>query len=67
MDFLNELPPQGDVEYSLKDELAGIVKDPPYEHGTLMAQVCGKDKARLLHESTKEVAKKLGYVLDYDD
>ncbi len=66
LDFLNELPPQGDVEYSLKDELAGIVKDPPYEHGTLMAQVCGKDKARVLHENTKEVTKKLGYEFDYD-
>ncbi len=74
MDFLNEPPkpsllsPEGEeVEYSLEDELAGIVKEPPYEHGTLMAQICGKDKARLVHESTKEVSQKLGYVFDSND
>ncbi len=71
--FLNEPPkpsslsPEGEeVEYSLEDELAGIVKEPPYEQGTLMAQICGKDKARLLHEATKDVSQKLGYVFDYD-
>jgi len=66
MDFLNESPPPMTAKYSLKDVLADVIKEPSYEYGTLMAQVCGRDKARALHEATKEVSEKLGYMFDDD-
>ena len=48
----------------MSEELKAIVKEPGYEHGTLLAKVCGKTVARNIHEITKDVAEKLGYSFD---
>lgn len=45
-------------------QLRGIVKEPAYEQGTLMARVCGKKIARKVHDMTKEISERLGYVFD---
>ena len=45
-------------------QLRGIVKEPAYEQGTLMARVCGKEIARKVHDMTKEISEILGYVFD---
>ena len=47
------------------DQVKAMVKEPEYEHGTLMARVCGVDVARNLHRKTKKYTENLGYVFDY--
>ena len=42
------------------DEMSGIIKEPKYEHGTLVAKVCGKDVARSVHRVTKQYSEPLG-------
>ncbi len=58
MKFLNE-----PSSFSSSDALK-IINEPSYVHGTLLAEICGKEKARELHERTKEVSRLLGYVFD---
>lgn len=63
MQFLNVTQRKhGDIA----KQLEGIINDIDYAHGTLMANVCGKDAARRLDEETKEVSQRLGYAFDYD-
>ena len=44
--------------------IGGDIGAVEYKHGTLMAEICGKDAARKLHLITKDVTEKLGYVFD---
>ena len=52
------------VENDIGERIGGVVGAVEYEHGTLMAEICGKDEARQLHAVTKDVTEKLGYVFD---
>lgn len=46
------------------DKVKSMVKEPEYEHGTLMARICGVEAAIMLHEKTRAYSKALGYVFD---
>ena len=70
--FLNTLSPDVDYERFYKDEdriakAIEVIREPSYEHGKILVEVCGKDVAREVHEKTKGVTKELGYVFDYED
>ncbi|CAJ1959328.1 unnamed protein product [Cylindrotheca closterium] len=72
MQFLNTLTPDVDYErfYKDKDRMAmatGVIREPKYEHGKLLAEVCGVAIARRVHAKTKAVTKELGYVFDNAD
>lgn len=72
MQFLHSLTPDVDYERFYKDTdrmatATDVIRDPEYEHGKLLAQVCGVDTARRVHERTKTVTKQLGYVFDDAD
>eukprot|EP00594_Rhizosolenia_setigera_P003278 CAMPEP_0178939974 /NCGR_PEP_ID=MMETSP0789-20121207/527_1 /TAXON_ID=3005 /ORGANISM="Rhizosolenia setigera, Strain CCMP 1694" /LENGTH=282 /DNA_ID=CAMNT_0020618913 /DNA_START=241 /DNA_END=1085 /DNA_ORIENTATION=- len=43
------------------------VREPEYVQGTLFRDACGIDKARSLHEITKEVTRDMGYSFDYEE
>jgi len=69
--FLNNLTPDVDYERFYKDtdriaKVTDVIKEPKYAHGKLLAEICGKDIAREVHEKTKSVTKHLGYVFDED-
>ena len=73
MEFLNSLTPE-DVDYEqfYKDEdriakAIDVIREPTYEHGKVLVEVCGIDIARQVHERTKMVTKQLGYVFNDDD
>ena len=46
------------------DEIQSMVKEPEYEHGTLMARICGVEAAKNLHLKTYHYSKALGYDFD---
>lgn len=46
-------------------KVKSMVKEPEYEHGTLVAQICGVETARKLHKGTQEYSEALGCVFDY--
>jgi hypothetical protein len=46
------------------DQMTDIVMEPEYEHGSLLARVCGVDFARMIHSETRENSEALGYVFD---
>lgn len=47
-------------------KLKGIIKEPAYEHGTLVTRICGKEFARDVHEVTKNITERLGYYFNYE-
>lgn len=72
MQFLNTLTPDVDYERFYKDEdriakATNVIREPKYEHGKLLAEVCGLDIARQVHARTKSVTKQLGYVFNGAD
>mmetsp|Transcript_16647 Transcript_16647/g.40603 ORF Transcript_16647/g.40603 Transcript_16647/m.40603 type:complete len:411 (+) Transcript_16647:136-1368(+) len=72
LQFLNTLTPDVDYERFYKDEdrmakATNVIREPKYEHGKLLAEVCGVDIARQVHERTKAVTKQLGYVFNDED
>ena len=50
----------------ISEQLKDIVKEPKYEHGTILARVCGKQLARDIHEMTKGLTERIGYLFDYE-
>eukprot|EP00980_Cylindrotheca_fusiformis_P028724 scaffold22640_cov138-Cylindrotheca_fusiformis.AAC.5 len=70
MEFLNSLMP--DTDYSSFYEkgkvlkMTSIIKEPDYEHGTILARVCGKEIARIVHNQTLIISERLGYVFDFE-
>jgi hypothetical protein len=46
------------------DRVKAMVKEPEYEHGTLVARICGVETARVLHQATRAYSQKLGYAFD---
>lgn len=64
LDFLNVT--KRDNMNILSERVQDIVKEPSYVHGTHMAELCGKDEARRIHELTKDISEPLGYVFDYE-
>ena len=60
MNFLNETS-------LLRDgEIENVVKEPSYEHGTVLLDFCGKNMVLRVHNITKDVSSKLGYEFDMD-
>ncbi len=49
------------------NKMKGIIKEPDYEHVTLVTRICGKEIARDVHEVTKNIAERLGYSFDYEN
>lgn len=43
-----------------------VIREPKYNHGTLVSRVCGTKVARLVHDATKKYSAKLGYEFDDD-
>jgi hypothetical protein len=70
MHFLNSLTPSVDyssfVEKEKVRKMIEMIKEPDYVHGTLLARVCGKPAARILHDRTQKVSEPLGYIFDYE-
>lgn len=63
--FANEtLDSELKKRFTLGEVVQKIIKPPDYEHGTLLAEVCGVDTARYLHNQTKHITTKLGYQFD---
>ncbi len=48
----------------IHERIEGVANEALYKHGTMMAEICGKNAARKLHEITKDVTKRLGYTFD---
>eukprot|EP00980_Cylindrotheca_fusiformis_P028725 scaffold22640_cov138-Cylindrotheca_fusiformis.AAC.6 len=70
MEFLNSLMPDTDYSSFYEKEkvleMTSIINEPDYEHGTVLARVCGKEIARLVNNQTQNISERLGYVFDYD-
>ena len=69
--FLDSLTPAVDYAkfYESEERIQGmkkIIEEPKYEHGTLIARVCGKEMAREIHALTRSVTMRLGYVFEND-
>lgn len=47
-----------------EDRIQSMIKELEYEHGTLMAQICGVEAARQLNSVTHVYSKALGYIFD---
>lgn len=41
-----------------------VIREPKYKHGTLVAQICGEEVAKMVHDATKEYSAALGYVFN---
>lgn len=41
-----------------------VIREPKFTHGTLVARICGKEVAEMVHNATKEYSVPLGYVFD---
>ena len=50
----------------LNDNYAEAIRVPTHESGSLLSQHCGLDMARKLHNMTKDISDKIGYVFDYE-
>jgi len=70
MSFFDRVSSGLDHSVLLEDEriekMKEIIREPKFEHGTLAANICGKDATRRLHEVTKVYTEALGYVFDYE-
>ena len=63
--FLDNLTPEIDYsKFFRTDQMKDVIKEPKYVHGTLVAEVCGKEVSRQVHDATKQYSEKLGYVFD---
>jgi len=49
---------------TIVEKMANIITDPGYKQGALLAQYCGLNTARKVHDQTKEITKQLGYIFD---
>lgn len=46
------------------DRVKSMVKEPEYDHGMLMARICGVEAAKKLHQKTRAFSEALGYKFD---
>ncbi|CAJ1945275.1 unnamed protein product [Cylindrotheca closterium] len=49
------------ITQSRVNDMLGRIKEPTYEHGTLLTRICGKETSRLVHSITSDASDKLGY------
>lgn len=45
-------------------QIKSLVKEPEYDHGTLVARICGVETANKLHQKTRAYSEALGYKFD---
>jgi len=70
LNFVNTLVPEMDylqfITSPRVDDMLSRIKEPEYEHGTLLTRICGKETSRLVHSITGDVSAKLGYRFDHE-
>ena len=55
------------IKDDVEEAFAEIIHEPDYEHGTVLADICGKEVARVIHRKTKDISEMLGYVFDEEE
>ena len=58
LDFVGEKESE---EGTLEEKVRQIVKEPSYDHGTILTGYCGVDVSRKVHEYTKDLTEEMGY------
>jgi hypothetical protein len=55
-----------EVMHQNGDQIKSLIKEPEYEHGTLVEEICGVEAARKLHSETHPYSNTLGYAFNND-